>query len=98
MLESVFKNKAIAWIRDNFPGAIIMKNDAGLLLGIPDMTILYQDKWALLEFKAAVSSKHQPLQEYYITLANQKSYGAFVYPENWPEIQMQLKQHFGGAA
>lgn len=95
MLESAFKTRATKWLRDHFPGCIIMKNDAGLLLGIPDMTILYRDKWALLEFKASASSAKQPLQDDYIQLSRQWSYGSFVYPENWQQVQLDLLNHFG---
>ena len=90
MKESDFQKKMIDEIQEAFPDAIIMKNDARYLLGVPDITILYHSKWAFLECKKEKWSRRQPLQEDYVTYADTWSFGAFVYPENWDETRLTL--------
>lgn len=34
-----------------FPGCIVMKTDPNYIQGIPDLLILWNDKWATLEVK-----------------------------------------------
>ena len=49
MLESQFQSKLIKELKKLFPGCIVMKSDSGYLQGIPDLLILFNDKWAALE-------------------------------------------------
>lgn len=93
-LESDFQaNVLIPKIREAFPGCIIMKNDSSYIQGIPDLTILYHDQWALVEVKANEQASHQPNQDYYIGIADEWSFGDFAYPENADYIVKSL-QHF----
>jgi hypothetical protein len=75
-----------------FPGCVVMKNDPNYIQGIPDLIILYEDKWAALECKRSAREKHQPNQDYYITKMNSMSYAAFIYPENKEDILDELQQ------
>lgn len=93
-LESVFQAKLIEEIKRRFPGAVALKNDPNYIQGIPDWTILYNDRWALLEVKKAESSRHQPNQDYYVDLFDRMSYSSFVYPENMEEVLYELQQSF----
>lgn len=51
MKESAFQAKLIREIKKRFPGAIVLKNDPNYIQGFPDLTILYKDRWAVLEIK-----------------------------------------------
>lgn len=91
MLESKFKSDLIKEIEMMFLGCIVLHNDANEIQGIPDLIILYKDKWAALEGKKTKNSKHQPNQDYYIGLMDEMSYASFVYPENKKEVLNELQ-------
>ena len=57
MLESQFQSKLIKELKKLFPGCIVMKSDSGYLQGIPDLLILFNDKWAALECKQHAGAK-----------------------------------------
>lgn len=92
MSESKFQSKLIKEIRELFPGCKILKNDPNYLQGFPDLTILYNDRWAVLECKDDKDSHRQPNQEYYVEDLNRMSYSAFIYPENKEDILDELQQ------
>lgn len=77
-----------------FPGSIVMKNDPNYIQGIPDLTVLWKDKWATLEVKKEASSGHQPNQDYYVGQMNGMSFSRFVFPENKQEVLHELQQSF----
>ena len=89
-----FQSRLIKDISERFPGVIIMKNDPNYLQGIPDLIILYNDKWATLEVKKDILAKHQPNQDYYVEKMNSMSYSTFVYPENEEEVLNDLEKVF----
>lgn len=93
-LESEYQAKLIKKIEDRLPGCIVLKNDTGYLQGIPDLTILYLDMWAVLEVKVSKKSRTQPNQPHYIERLNGMSFGAFIYPENEEEILRGLQLAF----
>lgn len=93
-LESAFKTKTIRKIRKMFPGCIVMKNDANYLQGVPDILILWYDRWATLEFKKDASAKSQPNQPWYVEQMNDWSFSAFIYPENEREVLSALQRAF----
>lgn len=90
--ESRFQRNLILDLEDMFPGCVVMKNDPNYIQGIPDLIILYEDKWAALECKRSAKEKYQPNQDYYITKMNSMSYAAFIYPENKEDILDELQQ------
>lgn len=94
MKESQFQSNLIKKIKKIFVGCIVMKNDANYIQGIPDLLILYKDKWAVLENKKSHSSSHQPNQEYYVDLMNNMSFARFICPENEEEVLNELQQSF----
>lgn len=96
-LESNFQRNLKKELRTLFPGCILLKNDSSQLQGIPDLLILYRDKWAVLEVKRGLEERKdpQPNQEYYVDMLNEMSYSAFIYPENKDDILDELQQAFG---
>ena len=91
-LESTFKTRLIEQIEREYPGAIILKNDANFIQGIPDHLILYGDRWAVFDAKANKNSPRRPNQSYYIDLLNKMSFAQFVYPENKETFLNELQQ------
>lgn len=77
-----------------FPGCIITKMPSEDIQGIPDLLVLYGNKWASLENKKSAKAKRQPNQEYYVDLMNKMSFSRFIYPENKKEVLNDLKQFF----
>ena len=86
MNERDFQKKTMQKIRELLPGCITMKNDSSYIQGIPDFIILYNDKWACLEFKKSEHAIHRPNQDYYVNKMDDMSFAAFIYPENEEEI------------
>lgn len=91
MLENAYQVKLIKRLREEFPGCYILKNDANYIQGFPDLTILYLDRWAILEVKASRDSDFQPNQAYYVSELNHMSFAAFIYPENEDEVFRDLQ-------
>ena len=93
-LESKFQKELMDEIRELYPGCMILKNDSGYIQGIPDWTILYKDKWAVLECKKEKNAKKQPNQPYYVETLDEMSFSRFVYPENKDEVVGELARVF----
>lgn len=93
-LERNFQSGLIQDLKRMFPGCIIMKNDSSYIQGIPDLLILYKNKWASLEVKKDSCAKKQPNQEYYVGQMNEMSFSRFIYPENKEEILNELSEAF----
>lgn len=93
-LERNFQSELIKDLKKMFPGCIVMKNDSSYIQGIPDLLILYKDKWASLELKANSRAKKQPNQEYYVGLMDEMSFSRFICPENKNEIIDELIKKF----
>lgn len=93
-LESKFQKELIDEIKEQFPGCLVMKNDSGYIQGIPDWTILYKNKWAVLEAKRSKDANKQPNQPYYVETLNKMSFSRFVYPENKEEVLNELHRIF----
>lgn len=91
-LESGFQDKLKEELKKLFPGCMIFKMDQ--IQGIPDLLILYKDKWAALENKKSLKAKHQPNQDYYVDLMNKMSFSRFICPENKDEVLEELKKIF----
>lgn len=91
-LESGFQDKLRDELMKIFPGCMVLKMDQ--FQGIPDLLVLYKDKWALLENKRNAKAKKQPNQEYYVDLFNKMSFSRFIFPENRERVLDELKQFF----
>ena len=93
-LESKFQKELMDKIRDRYPDCVILKNDSSYIQGFPDWTILYKDKWAVLEAKREKNASKQPNQEYYVNKLNSMSFSRFVYPENSDEALDAITKYF----
>lgn len=91
-LESGFQDKLRNELQNLFPGCMIFKMDQ--IQGIPDLLILYKNKWATLECKRNKGASKRPNQEYYVDLMNKMSFSRFIRPENMDEVLRELKEVF----
>lgn len=96
MFEREYQAWLIKRLKKKFIGCEVLKNDSGYIQGIPDLTILYQDKWAMLEVKISEDSIVRPNQAYYIEKMNRMSFAAFIYPENQEEVLSALSEFLLG--
>jgi hypothetical protein len=92
--ENDFQSKLIKKLKRMFPGCEILKNDANLRQGILDLTIFWQDKWAMLEVKASKNAPEQPNQDWFVRHFNEMSFAAFIFPENEEEVLAALQEAF----
>jgi len=94
MLENKFKTQLVSELEEMFPGCIVVHLDPNEIQGIPDLLVLYGNKWAALEGKKSANATHRPNQDYYVDLMNRMSFAAFIYPENKEEVLYELQQAF----
>lgn len=93
-LESAFQAHLIERIGALFPGSFILKNDSGYLQGVPDLLVLYRNKWAMLEVKASQTASERPNQRFYVEQLDTMSFAAFIYPENEEEVLYEMERQF----
>lgn len=90
MLENKFQSDLIKEIERNLEGAIVLKNDPNYIQGIPDLTVFYKNRWAVLECKKFNKASHRPNQDWYVEQMNSMSFARFVFPENKEEVLDEL--------
>lgn len=93
--ESEFQKNLKKELKNIFPGSIVTKLDSADIQGIPDLLILYKNKWATLENKRTAKATHRPNQDYYVEKMNKMSFSKFIYPENKDSVLGELKKYFG---
>lgn len=91
-LESGFQDKLSRELKERFPGCMVLKQDC--IQGIPDLLVLYKDKWASLECKRNSRAEKQPNQEYYVGVMNEMSFSRFICPENKEKVLDELQRTF----
>lgn len=94
MKESKFQADLKKELKQRFPGCIVTKLDSGDIQGIPDLLVLYKDKWATLENKRSATASKRPNQEYYVNKMNDMSFSRFIFPENKDEVLSELERKF----
>lgn len=94
MLENKFKTKLIGELKQMFPGCIVTHLDPNEIQGIPDLLILFKNKWAVLEGKKSATASNRPNQSYYVKLMGDMSFASFIYPENKDEVLADLYRYF----
>lgn len=92
MRESQFQAQLIKKLNKILPGIIILKNDPNYIQGIPDLILLYKNRWAALEVKRGATASVRPNQAHYVRTMYAMSYAAFIYPENESEILSEVQQ------
>lgn len=94
--ESDFQSDLIKELYETYPGCIISKLDSSYTQGIPDLLVLYKNKWATLECKKSEEDRKRPRpnQEYYVEEMNNMSFSRFIYPENKEEVMNDLQHAF----
>ena len=90
--EGKFQDKLRDELKEMFPGCFVTKMDSRQ--GIPDLLVLYEDRWALLECKRSEKAKHQPNQDCYVEKFDKMSFSRFIYPENKEEVLHELQSAF----
>lgn len=93
--ESEYQSHLIKQLKVLFPSCIVLKNDPNYIQGVPDLLILYNDRWASLECKRSAKATHRPNQEFYVDKMNEMSFSAFIYPENEAEVLDALQRALG---
>ena len=94
MKENKFQSDLKKEIKKRFPGCIVTKLDSSDIQGIPDLLVLYKNKWAALEVKNDASASKRPNQEYYVARMNEMSFSKFIFPENKEDVLNELQQAF----
>ena len=92
--EREFQALLIKEIKDRFLGCMVIKLDSDYIQGLPDLMVLYKNKWATLECKKYAAAKRQPNQAYYVDTMNAMSFSRFISPENKEEVLNDLQQTF----
>lgn len=94
MIESKFQASLIKELKIRFPGCIVLKSDPNYMQGIPDILVLYNDKWASLECKKDSKATKRPNQQYYVDTMERMSFSRFIFPENREAVLNELEQAF----
>lgn len=92
MLERDIQSRIIKKLEQRLPGVYVFKGDTRFKQGTPDLIVLYNDRWAMLEVKKTATSSKQPNQEYYISELGKMSYAAFIHPGNEEEILHEVQR------
>jgi hypothetical protein len=92
--ESVFQTNLKKELYKMFPGCFILRNDPNEIQGFPDLLIIFNDTWAMLECKKSMDEPYMPNQEYYIDELNRMSFAAMICPENREEVLCELQRSF----
>lgn len=92
--EGRFKERLLERLKSEFPGCVILWGNSAMRQGIPDILVLHNQHWAMLEAKESEKAAHQPNQDYYVDILDDMSYAAFVYPENLEGVILDLQHTF----
>lgn len=93
--ENQFQALLVNRLRRMFPGCILLMNDANYLQGVPDILILWGDRWAALEVKRSATASREPNQIHYVKIMNNMSFADFIYPENETQVLGDLQRALG---
>lgn len=94
MIESQYQSNLIKKLKKMFPGCQVLKNDPSHQQGMLDLTILYNDRWAMLEVKMSPNSPLQPNQEHFVNQLDEMSFAAIIHPQNEEDVLNALQEAF----
>lgn len=95
MLEGPYKTGLTDRIYKRFgeDECMVVRLDAGLMQGIPDMGILFRGGfWATLEAKTSMNARRQPNQAWFVDKMNGLCFAAFICPENEEAVLNELEE------
>lgn len=92
--EASFKSKLIKKLEKLLPGCHIIKNDAAQTQGIPDILVLFKNRWFALELKRSNKAHKQVNQQFYIDKFDAMSFASFISPENEEKVLNDIQQTF----
>lgn len=95
MREAEYQTQLIKTLKALLPDCVVLKNDSSYMQGVPDLIVLWNDRWAMLEVKASANSPQQPNQQFWVEQFNEMSFSAFIYPENERVVLRALQRSFG---
>lgn len=92
MLEKDFQAKVIKWLKSQGCIAIKYQQNATTKASFPDILFLKEGFWGAIECKKSKTSKFRPGQKEMVAKLDEWSWAKAVYPENWAEVQAELKE------
>ncbi len=95
-LERDFQPIVIKKLKETFPDCMILKNDPTYIQGIPDLSVFFKNKWAMLEVKKSKDEPFRPNQDFYLMYAESMSFARVIFPENMEQVLSDLKKFFDG--
>jgi hypothetical protein len=95
MKESIYQTELMKKIKAMIPGCLVLKNDPRYLQGFPDLIVLFQNMWAVLEVKNSPKAHIQTNQQHYINTLGAMSFASFINPNNEEEVLSELQHSFG---
>jgi predicted RNA-binding protein with EMAP domain len=91
--EGKFKTALKKEIENRLPGSMVFYLNPNDIKGIPDLEVLYESRWAVLEakkseedYKKDLANPEKMSQSYYVNKMNNMSFAAFIFPENKEEV------------
>lgn len=94
-LERDYQSALIKRIESRFPGCFILKNDEQYRPGIPDLTVFYGSRYAILEVKKSMKEPFRPNQEEYLEMFhNMGGFSTCIFPENEEAVLDALQRAF----
>lgn len=91
--EGKFKTALKKEIETRLPGSMVVYLNPNDIKGIPDLEVLYESRWAVLEakkseedYKKDLANPEKMSQSYYVNKMNNMSFAAFIFPENKEEV------------
>lgn len=91
-LESNLQAKILKWLRSQGAFATKMQQNATTQAGIADVFFCKEGFYGFLEIKKSKTASRRPGQEAFIKRMDEWSFGRVVWPENWAEVQSELKE------
>lgn len=89
--ESSYQADLVKKLRSIYPGCFIIRNDPRVNQGVPDLLVLIENQWAMLEIKLSEKSPVQPNQAHYIKQFDNMGFAAFINPDNEVDVLEDLR-------
>lgn len=92
VLEKDLQSKIIKWLRLQKCLVLKYQQNATTRAAIPDILFLKDGFWGAIEVKKSKTAKFRPGQKEMVARMDEMSWAKVVWPENWPEVQDELKE------